>query len=127
MTKLSKGNECSQGFPSSFEIRHSSFLGGSLGIGHYDPMTLAFRNIRFHWRGNLAVLLGVAVGAAVLAGALFVGDSLRGSLAARAERQANGVTAAWMGARLIDDRLAKQLSPDVIPAFVLRGTATHDI
>ena len=37
-------------------------------------------NLFFHWRGNLAVLLGVAVGAAVLTGALLVGDSLRGSL-----------------------------------------------
>lgn len=41
---------------------------------------LLLRNLRFHWRGNLAVLLGVAVGTAVLTGALLVGDSLRGSL-----------------------------------------------
>ena len=52
------------------------------------------RNLLYHWRGNLAVLLGVAVGSAVLTGALLVGDSLRGSLRDRAERQLNGVTAA---------------------------------
>ena len=40
---------------------------------------LLWRNLWFHWRGNLAVLLGVIVGAAVLTGALLVGDSLRGS------------------------------------------------
>ncbi|MGH7136187.1 MAG: hypothetical protein ACREHD_10640, partial [Pirellulales bacterium] len=34
----------------------------------------------YHWRMNVAVVLGVAVGAAVLTGALLVGDSVRGSL-----------------------------------------------
>ena len=34
----------------------------------------------FHWRTNLAVACGVATGAAVLNGALLVGDSMRGSL-----------------------------------------------
>ena len=43
---------------------------------------LVLRNLAYHWRGNLAVLLGVAVGSAVLTGALLVGDSLRGSLRA---------------------------------------------
>jgi putative ABC transport system permease protein len=38
------------------------------------------RNLLYQWRGNLAVLLGVALGAAVLTGGLLVGDSLRGSL-----------------------------------------------
>ena len=41
---------------------------------------LLLRNLLFHWRGNSAVVLGVAVGTAVLTGALLVGDSLRGSL-----------------------------------------------
>ena len=45
--------------------------------------SLLLRNLRFHWRGNLAVFLGVAVGTAVLTGALLVGDSLRGSLLKR--------------------------------------------
>ena len=47
---------------------------------------LVVRNLVYHWRGNLAVMLGVAVGSAVLTGALLVGDSLRGSL--RASRAA---------------------------------------
>ena len=37
-------------------------------------------SLRYHWRTNLAVACGVAVGAAVLTGALLVGDSMRGSL-----------------------------------------------
>ncbi len=41
---------------------------------------LAIESARYHWRTNLAVVLGVAVAVAVLAGALVVGDSVRGSL-----------------------------------------------
>src|SRR5688500_5227503 len=41
---------------------------------------LLVRSLRFHWRIHLAVALGVAAAAAVLTGALLVGDSVRGSL-----------------------------------------------
>jgi ABC-type lipoprotein release transport system permease subunit len=42
--------------------------------------TLLARNLAWYWRTNLAVLLGVAAAAAVLGGALLVGDSVRTSL-----------------------------------------------
>ncbi len=42
--------------------------------------TLLARNLAWYWRTNLAVLLGVATAAAVLGGALLVGDSVRDSL-----------------------------------------------
>jgi ABC-type lipoprotein release transport system permease subunit len=38
------------------------------------------RSLTHYWRTNLAVVLGVATAVAVLAGALLVGDSVRGSL-----------------------------------------------
>jgi putative ABC transport system permease protein len=41
---------------------------------------LAGRSGQYHWRTNLAVVLGVAAAVSVLAGALVVGDSVRGSL-----------------------------------------------
>ena len=41
---------------------------------------LVIRNLRHYWRTNLAVIAGVATAVAVLAGALLVGDSVRGSL-----------------------------------------------
>jgi putative ABC transport system permease protein len=41
---------------------------------------LSFESARYHWRTNVAVVLGVAAAVAVLAGALVVGDSVRGSL-----------------------------------------------
>ncbi len=40
----------------------------------------AIRTLRHFWRANLALLLGIAVGTAVLTGALIVGDSIRYSL-----------------------------------------------
>ena len=46
------------------------------------PARLLWRNLLYHWRGNLALLLGVVVGTAALTGALLVGDSQRGSLRA---------------------------------------------
>ena len=38
------------------------------------------RNLTHYWQTNLVVILGVAIAVAVLAGALLVGDSVRGSL-----------------------------------------------
>ncbi len=42
--------------------------------------TLIVRSAAYHWRTNLAVTMGVAAAVSVLAGALVVGDSVRGSL-----------------------------------------------
>ncbi|MFN0087740.1 MAG: FtsX-like permease family protein [Blastocatellia bacterium] len=42
--------------------------------------TLVQSNLRYFWRTNLTVILGVATAVAVLAGALLVGDSVRASL-----------------------------------------------
>jgi putative ABC transport system permease protein len=42
--------------------------------------TLLTNSVWYHWRTNLAVALGVAAAVSVLAGALVVGDSVRGSL-----------------------------------------------
>ncbi len=41
---------------------------------------LLAQSLRFYWRSHLAVVLGVATAVSVLAGALLVGDSVRGSL-----------------------------------------------
>jgi ABC-type lipoprotein release transport system permease subunit len=43
-------------------------------------MSLVAQSLRFYWRTNLAVIAGVAAAVTVLAGALLVGDSVRGSL-----------------------------------------------
>src|SRR6476619_4300690 len=86
--------------------------------------SIPVRNLTHHWRGNLAVLLGVAVGAAVLTGALFVGDSLRGSLRDRAVRQLNGVESSWVGSLLFRDDVAARLPGEVVPALMLQGSVS---
>ena len=45
-----------------------------------NASTLRRRSLRYYWRTNLAVVVGVAIAVAVLAGALMVGDSVRASL-----------------------------------------------
>lgn len=44
------------------------------------PRLLVLRGLTYYWRTNVAVVLGVATAVAVLAGALIVGESVRGSL-----------------------------------------------
>jgi ABC-type lipoprotein release transport system permease subunit len=89
---------------------------------------LLLRNLLFHWRGNLAVLLGVAVGTAVLTGALLVGDSLRGSLRERALDQLGWVEHALVGGRFFREELAA--SPEKLgvtqayPVVLLQGSAS---
>ena len=83
---------------------------------------LVLRNARYHWRGNLAVLLGVAVGSAVLTGALLVGDSLRGSLRERAERQLGGIDAAAIFYRPIRAEAAEGMPGHTAPVLLLQGS-----
>lgn len=82
---------------------------------------LVRRGLWFHRRSNFAVLMGVAVGTAVLTGALLVGDSLRGSLRQRALRQIGLIEAVALPGRFFDERLADRVG--VEPAIVLGATA----
>ena len=85
---------------------------------------LLFRNLFYHWRGNLAVLLGVAVGSAVLIGALLVGDSLAGSLRALTLDQLGWVDQAMVTGRFFREELAKKmLAEQVSPVILLQGSA----
>ncbi len=72
-------------------------------------LRLVLRNLRYHWRGNLAVLLGVALGTAVLTGALLVGDSLRGSLRALTLDRLGWIEEAMFPGRLFRAQLADGL------------------
>ena len=45
-----------------------------------QPRQIVLRSLTYYWRTNVAVVLGVATAVSVLAGALLVGDSVRGSL-----------------------------------------------
>jgi ABC-type antimicrobial peptide transport system permease subunit len=83
---------------------------------------LILRNLAFHWRGNLAVMLGVAVGSAVLTGALLVGDSLRGSLRSRAERQLGGIDHAALFMKPVRASVADGMPGTVAPVLLLNGS-----
>lgn len=86
---------------------------------------LLLRNLLFHRRGNLAVLLGVAVGTAVLTGALLVGDSLRGSLRDLTRQQLRWVDQALVAPRFVRADLARQLPAEHAAALiVLQGAVT---
>ena len=92
------------------------------------PMTvtrLLLRNLLWYWRANLAVLLGVVVGTAVLTGALVVGDSLRGSLRAMALEQLGWVDSSLVASRLFREELARDIpAARVGPAILLQSSAS---
>ncbi len=98
--------------------------------------TLALRSLRFHARAHLGVLLGATVGAAVLIGALLVGDSVRGSLRDMALARLGKVHYALDGGdRFFREELGNDLvglarqfvnvqPSEIAPALRLHGTAT---
>src|SRR5437899_8890490 len=86
---------------------------------------LLLKNLLYHWRGNLAVLLGVAVGTAVLTGALLVGDSLGGSLTDLVRDQLGWVDHALVAGRFFRQALASELGASQFsPAILLQGAAS---
>jgi ABC-type lipoprotein release transport system permease subunit len=90
---------------------------------------LTLRNLRYHWRGNFAVFLGVALGTAVLTGALFVGDSLRGSLRDWSLKQLGWVDQALIGGHFVREELAEELMRDgvadrISPILLLQGAVS---
>ncbi len=88
---------------------------------------LLLRNLLYHWRGNVPVMLGVLVGGTVLTGALLVGDSLRGSLRDRTLRRLGWVDQAMVVPRFFRAVLAEEVQQAaggrVSPALMLVGTA----
>ncbi len=79
---------------------------------------------------HLATLTGVIAGAAALAGALVVGDSMRGSLRAQAISRLGPVDCAVTGARLFDESLASRMMEtasgfQVCPVLRMPASITH--
>lgn len=87
------------------------------------PAALALRSLRYYRWSHLPAALGVLLAAAVLTGALFVGDSLRGSLRARSDRQLNGVQSTLIAPRTITEETASKIN-DSVPALILTSSAT---
>jgi ABC-type lipoprotein release transport system permease subunit len=99
-------------------------------------ITLVRRSLRYHWRTNAAVVAGVAVAVAVLAGALVVGDSVRASLrelflGRLGKTEAVVSAASFFREGLADELLAnaklKEAGFDAsCPVVVLDGVVTHE-
>ena len=80
---------------------------------------LALRGLAYHWRTNLAASLGVATAVAVLAGALLVGDSVRGSLRDLVLQRLGRVDYVVISTGFFREQLAADLqaNPAFAPAF----------
>lgn len=89
------------------------------------------QSLRFYWREHLLTALATAVSAAVLAGALIVGDSLTATLADVAASRLGRIQMALdTGDRLVGQRLAEalrgRLAPRTVSAMLaLSGTAEN--
>ncbi|MDA7980030.1 MAG: FtsX-like permease family protein [Pirellulales bacterium] len=76
---------------------------------------LVLASLVHHWRVNVAVALGVAAGAAVLSGALFVGDSVKGSLRDLALDRLGDVDYVLVAPQFFRGELAEEL--ESVPGF----------
>src|SRR5947209_20356355 len=91
--------------------------------------SLVARSLIFHRRAHLGTLLGALLATAILVGALAVGDSVRYSLRAMGLARIGQVDLALKGGDrffrvgLADD-IAADLKAPVVPAILLRGTAS---
>ncbi len=94
------------------------------------------RNLAYYWRTNLAVVCGVAVAVAVLAGALLVGDSVRASLRELLLQRLGSTEQVISAASFFREQLAAEIQQDerfsqsrlraACPLIVLQGTITHE-
>jgi ABC-type lipoprotein release transport system permease subunit len=83
-------------------------------------LRLVLASLWHHWPANLAVACGVAVGTAVLTGALLVGDSMRGSLRDLTLNRLGSIDEALVTDRFFREGLAEP--PSDVPAILLRGS-----
>ena len=96
----------------------------------FTAARLTLRNLRYFRASNLAVAAGMAVGTAILTGALLVGDSVRGSLRDLVHQRLGPVEFALTAQQFVDQSLAGRVASasgaEVIPAIVTRGGASSE-
>jgi hypothetical protein len=95
---------------------------------------LVLRGILYYWRTNAAVVLGVATAAAVLAGALLVGESVRGSLRDLVVQRLGRTSRLVLSSGFFREALASDLQTDasfstsfdaICPVIVMQGAVTE--
>lgn len=88
---------------------------------------LVFRSLRFYGRSHVGVLLGTVLAAAILTGALLVGDSVDGSLRTFALQRLGGIHYALQTSNgFVSRALAKRISDEAAAVLQLRGMALAD-
>ena len=94
---------------------------------------LLLRGLRYYWRTNLAMIAGVATAVAVLAGALLVGDSVRGSLRDLVRERLGRTDRAVLATGFFREALADDVRADpafgasfsgIVPLIAMQGLVT---
>ena len=97
-------------------------------------LTLVRRSVLHYWQTNLAVVIGVGVAVAVLAGALLVGSSVRASLRTLALERLGAVDVVVTSAHFVRESLADELLETgtmrewfatAAPIVAVEGFVTH--
>jgi putative ABC transport system permease protein len=94
-----------------------------------SALTLILRSVSYHWRTNVAVSLGISAAVAALAGALVVGDSVRGSLREIALGRLGRTTDVISSAGFFHESLAERTRAagvDAAPLVVATALVTHE-
>src|SRR5687768_6861924 len=93
-----------------------------------SALTLILRSVSHHWRTNLAVCLGIAAAVAVLAGALVVGDSVRGSLRDIAVGRLGRTTDVISSSAFFGESLDERAGAEAVtaPLVAATGFVTHE-
>ncbi len=88
--------------------------------------TVILRSVQYYWRTHLGVILGAALGALVLTGALLVGDSVKATLRRQAEMRVGKADVAMTGGdRFFRAVLADAAGAEAAPVLMLRATVAR--
>ncbi|MCC6294075.1 MAG: ABC transporter permease [Bryobacterales bacterium] len=92
----------------------------------FSSATLVRRSLRHYWRTQVAVMAGVTIAVAVLAGALLTGASVRASLRRIALQRLGNTDAILTSTTLFREQLSLSL-PGSIPMLSFEGLASHPV
>src|SRR4029450_12632808 len=117
----------------SFRSASTSSIGSCVARDRVPRMTqrtLVLRGLTYYWRTNAAVVVGVATPVAVLAGALLVGDSVRGSLRDLVLQRLGRADQVVSSAGFFREGLAEALASDLTsgagcPVIAVEGAVTN--
>jgi len=85
------------------------------------------RSFAYYWQTNVVVVLGVAIAVSVLAGALLIGESVRGSLRDLSSQRLGKTDDLITSASFFREQLAADLEQQVTcPMIALEGIVVHE-